>query len=97
MMSDTVLWIYIVLLLAGGLMGYLKAKSKVSLITSALFAALLAACALRWISSPLVPDILMGLLLVVFVIRLAKTRKFMPSGMMLGLTALALVLRHVAL
>ena len=30
------LWIYIVLLVAGGLMGFLKAKSKMSLITSIL-------------------------------------------------------------
>jgi len=39
--ASTVLWIYIVLLLIGGLIGFLKAKSKVSLITSAVFAAVL--------------------------------------------------------
>jgi len=34
-------------------------------------------------------------LLVVFAIRLTKTKKFMPSGMMLTITILALALRHV--
>ena len=31
-MANTILWIYIVLLVAGGLMGFLKAGSKMSLI-----------------------------------------------------------------
>jgi uncharacterized membrane protein (UPF0136 family) len=39
--TNTVLWVYIVLLLVGGLIGFFKAKSKVSLITSAVFAAVL--------------------------------------------------------
>jgi len=43
--ANLVLWIYIVLLVVGGLIGFLKAKSKVSLIMSAIFAALLAMCA----------------------------------------------------
>ncbi len=39
--ANTVLWVYIILLLVGGLIGFLKAKSKVSLVTSAVFAAVL--------------------------------------------------------
>jgi uncharacterized membrane protein (UPF0136 family) len=39
--ASTVLWIYIVLLLVGGLIGFFKAKSKVSLISSSVFAAVL--------------------------------------------------------
>ena len=42
-----VLWVYIVLLLVGGLIGFFKGKSKVSLITSAVFAALLILTTLR--------------------------------------------------
>jgi uncharacterized membrane protein (UPF0136 family) len=38
----------------------------------------------------------MAALLIVFAIRLTKTRKFMPSGMMLVLTLAALALRHLA-
>ena len=88
--SVLILWVYIVLLFAGGLMGFIKAKSKVSLITSALFAVLLALCALGIIHPFYIADILVGLLLIVFGIRFAKGRKFMPSGLMLGLSAAVL-------
>jgi uncharacterized membrane protein (UPF0136 family) len=88
--SVIILWVYIVLLLAGGLMGFIKAKSIISLITSALFAALLALCATAVIRPFYIADILVGLLLVVFGIRFAKGRKFMPSGLMLGLSAAVL-------
>jgi uncharacterized membrane protein (UPF0136 family) len=37
----------------------------------------------------------MAVLLVVFAIRLAKTKKFMPSGMLLVITLAALALRHL--
>ena len=46
-MANIILWIYIALLVAGGLMGFLKAKSKASLIMSLAFALPLALCALR--------------------------------------------------
>jgi len=93
--ADKVLWIYIVLLVVGGLIGFLKAKSKVSLIMSVSFAALLVLCALRIVFQPYVADILLAALLIVFAMRLGKTKKFMPSGMMLVVTLAALVLRHV--
>jgi uncharacterized membrane protein (UPF0136 family) len=38
---------------------------------------------------------LMAALLVVFAMRLAKTKKFMPAGMMLVLTIAALALRNI--
>jgi uncharacterized membrane protein (UPF0136 family) len=37
----------------------------------------------------------MAVLLIVFAIRLTKTKKFMPSGLMLILTLAALALRHL--
>ena len=86
----TVLWVYIVLLLAGGVMGMVKAGSKISLITSSVFALLLALCVCGIIRPFYVADVLIGLLLVVFGIRFAKGRKFMPSGLMLGLSAVVL-------
>jgi len=76
--------------MAGGLTGFIKAKSKISLITSALFALLLALCATAVIRPFYIADILVGLLLIVFGIRFAKGRKFMPSGLMLGLSAAVL-------
>jgi len=94
-MSPTkVLWIYIILLIIGGLIGFLKAKSKVSLIMSVAFAAALSLCAAGIISKPHVADILMALLLLVFAIRLVKTKKLMPAGLMLVITITALALMH---
>ena len=95
--ANTVLWIYIVLLVVGGMIGFLKAKSKVSLIMSVVFAALLALCAVGAVFKPYMADIFLAALLVVFGIRLAKTKKFLPSGMMLILTLVALALRHIHL
>ncbi|MCX6892388.1 MAG: TMEM14 family protein [Verrucomicrobiota bacterium] len=95
----TVLWVYIILLLAGGLFGFFKAGSKVSLITSAVAAAALVLAATRGLFTPafgkLLADLIMAALLVVFAIRLAKTKKFMPSGLMLVITITALALRHL--
>ena len=99
MNPHTVLWIYIILLLIGGLIGFLKAGSKVSLITSAVSAAVLIVTAIPGLLAPGVAraaaDLIMAALLVVFAIRLAKTRKFMPSGLMLVITLLALAVRHL--
>jgi len=95
MRPEIILWIYIVLLVIGGLIGFLKAGSKVSLIMSVSFAALLSLCAARMIFQPYVADIILAALLVVFGHRLTKTKKFMPSGFMLVLTVAALALRHI--
>ena len=98
-MSNTILWVYIVLLVVGGLFGFFKAKSKVSLITSCVAAALLVLAAVPGIFTPQfrggLADLIMAALLVVFGIRLAKTKKFIPSGLMLVLTLVALALRHL--
>ena len=100
MSANTVLWIYIVLLLVGGLIGFFKAGSKVSLITSAVFAAILIIATIPSLLQPgarqILVDVVMAVLLVVFAIRLGKTKKFMPSGLMLVLTIAALAYRHLA-
>lgn len=94
MNATTFLWIYIVFLIAGGAAGYFKAKSQVSLYTSLGFAAALSLCAVQLI--PLVvADYLMGLLILVFGFRLMRTKKFMPAGMMLIVTILALACQHL--
>jgi len=89
------LWIYIILLVIGGMIGFFKGKSKVSLIMSVCFAAALSLCAADIIFKAYVADILLAALLVVFAFRLTKTKKFMPAGLMLVITLVALVLRHV--
>lgn len=97
MNRQTVLWIYIILLVIGGLIGFLKAKSRVSLYMSVGFAAALALCAAGIIFQPYVADILLVALLGVFASRLVKTKKFMPAGLMLVITIAALALRHIPL
>ncbi len=97
--ANTVLWIYIILLLVGGLFGFFKGKSSISLVTSVVFAVLLILTTLRGIFDPAFANILANVvllvLLVVFTLRLAKTKKFMPSGLMLAVTILALALRNL--
>jgi uncharacterized membrane protein (UPF0136 family) len=97
MNPSKVLWIYIILLVIGGLFGFFKGKSRVSLIMSVVFAALLSLCAARIVFQDYVADILLAALLVVFAFRLAKTRKFMPSGLMLVVTIIVLASRHIHL
>jgi uncharacterized membrane protein (UPF0136 family) len=97
--AQLVLWIYIVLLLIGGLVGFFKGKSPVSLVMSAVFAAALVLCAVPGIFDVTfrssLANVLMAALLVVFAIRLAKTKKFMPAGLMLVVTIAALALRNI--
>jgi uncharacterized membrane protein (UPF0136 family) len=97
--ANTVLWVYIVLLVVGGLIGFFKAKSKASLISSSIFAALLVLTAVRGLFEPRVAlglsNIIMAVVLVVFAIRLAKTKKFMPAGMLLIVTLVALACRNL--
>jgi uncharacterized membrane protein (UPF0136 family) len=80
------------------LIGFLKAGSKVSLITSAASAAVLIIASIPSLFQPGVREILiqtiLAVLLVVFAIRLTKTKKFMPSGLMVVLTLATLALRH---
>ena len=94
-MATIILWIYIVLLLVGGLIGFLKAGSKISLITSAGFAIVLSCVASGLIQQALVADALLALLLGFFAARFLKGRKFMPAGLMSILTVVALILRRL--
>ncbi|MEL6438273.1 MAG: TMEM14 family protein [Cyanobacteria bacterium J06621_8] len=78
----------------GGIWGYIKTKSKPSLISGSVSGVLLLMSSILQIQGAdiglLMSRILVFLLLAVFGIRLVKTKKFMPSGVMLIAGALAL-------
>ncbi|NJO39151.1 MAG: hypothetical protein HC769_08565 [Cyanobacteria bacterium CRU_2_1] len=85
---------YGILAIVGGVFGYAKAKSKPSLISGLASGILLVIGGIGqqqgtswglWLSV-----IVAVVLIIVFAIRLAKTRKFMPAGLMLiaGIAAL---------
>jgi uncharacterized membrane protein (UPF0136 family) len=95
MNARVILWVYIVLLVVGGLIGFLKGKSKMSLIMSVAFAIVLSLCAMGVIIYAYVSDILLIALLCIFAMRLSKTKKFMPAGLMLVLTIATLALLHI--
>ena len=94
MTAHTILWIYIILMLLGGLMGFIKAKSKASIIASTIFAVLLALFALQIIPFRFNVYLLL-FLLIFFGMRYRKSKKFMPNGLMFILTILALALQFV--
>jgi uncharacterized membrane protein (UPF0136 family) len=85
-----VLWVYIVLLFLGGLMGFVKAGSKASLIASSIFAAVLILFALN-----ILPFhfnwIVLAFLAAFFGYRWGKSKKMMPNGVMAFLTLAALI------
>jgi len=94
MKPETILWIYIVLLVIGGLIGFLKAKSKISLITSVAFAIVLSICALERFPRSVNASIEWGILSFLaffFLIRFLKTKKFMPGGLMTLLTIVTII------
>jgi uncharacterized membrane protein (UPF0136 family) len=91
--GQIVLWVYIALMMLGGLMGFIKAGSKASVIASSIFAAVLALFALN-----ILPFrycwIILFVLLLFFGKRFLKGKKFMPNGMMAVLTVVTLVLLY---
>jgi uncharacterized membrane protein (UPF0136 family) len=93
--ENIVFWCYVALLLIGGLIGFFSAGSKVSLITSAIAAAVLISTRIGILDHTFarnLANITMVVLLIVFAIRLAKTRKFIPPGLLLVLTAVVLIM-----
>ena len=91
--GQIVLWVYIALMMLGGLMGFIKAGSKASIIASSIFAAVLALFALN-----ILPFrycwIILFVLLLFFGKRFLKGKKFMPNGMMAVLTIVTMVLLY---
>ena len=94
MITDIVLIAYALLLMFGGLMGFRKG-SKISLIVGLVSGALVLAGVWLLTFTPKVAWVSLACLNIVltvsFITRLIKTRKFMPSGMLLVLTLAVLI------
>jgi uncharacterized membrane protein (UPF0136 family) len=87
---------YGILAIVGGIIGYRQAKSQVSLISGGVSGILLVLGGLAQLGGqtwglPLT-TIVTAILAIVFAIRLVKTRKFMPAGLMLLFGTIALVI-----
>lgn len=86
--------LYGILSIIGGIIGYKSAGSKVSLISGVISGLLLLIAAYLQLQGQawglILSLIITSILVVVFAVRLGKTRKFMPAGLMvfLGLAAL---------
>lgn len=87
--------LYGVFAIAGGAIGYKQAGSQVSLISGFISGLLLLIGSylmfggIRW--GPLLSAIVSLLLVIVFIVRLVKTRKFMPAGLMVMLGVINLL------
>lgn len=84
----------------GGIIGFMKAKSKPSLISGIVSAALLAGC-YTWSMTDaktglIAADVLSVLLTVMFYFRFTKSRKFMPAGLLILVCSLAAVVITMA-
>ena len=91
---------YGILAIGGGIIGYILSTSKVSLLSGCisgvllLFAAYLQFQGIIW--GLILGALVTAVLVVVFALRLAKTRKFMPAGLMLffGVLTLAVIVNQ---
>lgn len=88
---------YGLLAIIGGIVGYTKAKSKISLFagcSTGLLLVLGGILQIQGLTWGLIFSIVLSVFLIItFISRLFKTRKFMPSGLMIiaGFVALALM------
>lgn len=91
-----VIWGYGVMMAVGGVIGYLKVHSKASLISGVGFGLLLLASGYGvWQGSRdslVASAVIAALLVIIFAIRVIKTRRLMPAGMLAVLSVLALVI-----
>ncbi|MBD2005723.1 MULTISPECIES: TMEM14 family protein [Cyanophyceae] len=92
---------YGILAIIGGIIGYSQAQSKVSLISGIVSGLLLILGGVMQLQGQawglILATVVTAVLVIVFAVRLAKTRKFMPAGLMsvLGLVTLAVMIQQL--
>ena len=95
MIAAFVTLFYGILAIVGGAIGYKQAGSQVSLISGFISGLLLLISAYLLFGGaaigPLLSAVVSLVLVIVFVIRLVKTRKFMPAGLMITVGVINLV------
>lgn len=93
--ANIALILYGVLAIVGGVIGYKTAGSKVSLISGSISGVILLIAGIASILEQgwglTLGSIVSAILIVVFISRLWKTRKFMPAGLMIIAGAIVLV------
>jgi uncharacterized membrane protein (UPF0136 family) len=86
---------YGILALLGGIFGYVKARSQASLISGIISGALLILSGILYLQNAslgkAIALVVTVALIGVFTLRLIKTRRFMPSGLMLVAGCIALI------
>jgi uncharacterized membrane protein (UPF0136 family) len=94
-------WVYGVIMILGGIGGFVRVGSKASLISGVGFGLVLLVSGLGvWQGSQsclVAAEVIALLLLVLFAIRYAKKRRFMPAGMLAVLSLVAAVMFALAL
>jgi uncharacterized membrane protein (UPF0136 family) len=95
------IWAYGVIMMLGGVMGYVKVGSKASLLSGVgMGLALLASGYGVWQGrrdSLIVSVVIAALLVALFAIRLAKTKRFIPAGVLAILSLAAVIVFGFAL
>ena len=93
--------VYGIVAMVGGVLGYAKAKSIISLLAGGVLGLLLVLSGLlQWQGQSwglILAVIVTTILIIAFIARLAKTRKFMPAGLMmlLGFPALSVMINQL--
>lgn len=92
---------YGILAIVGGIIGYVQAQSKASLISGTISGLLLILGGVMQLQGQawglILATVVTAVLVIVFTVRLTKTRKFMPAGLMtiLGVAALVVMVKQL--
>ncbi|MFH7028841.1 MAG: TMEM14 family protein [Heteroscytonema crispum UTEX LB 1556] len=93
--------VYGIFVVIGGIIGYIQASSKMSLLSGIISGLLLLIAAYLQFQGQtwglILAAVVTAVLVVVFALRLAKTHKFLPAGLMtiLGMLALAVMVNRL--